>query len=170
MPGRAAFDDQSVEKLSLRLLGGFAVFIDGQSIALPPACRRLIALLALQRRPVHRLWVCATLWPHATTHRAVASLRSTVWRLRPAGAAPFLVADPQYLQLAPCVSVDWHDAVDMIERLASGDLDASMAADLLPLLQAGELLDRWTERWVAAQRSRYHDMRVGALGLQASLR
>jgi DNA-binding SARP family transcriptional activator len=72
----------------VHLLGGFAVHRGDQPVDLLPACQRLIALLALKPRPVHRLWVCATLWPQAHTRRAVANLRSTMWRLRPVGADP----------------------------------------------------------------------------------
>src|SRR5258705_9824112 len=98
------------EEYAVNLLGQFAVRRDDQPVELPPACQRLIALVALKRRPVHRLWVCAMLWPHAQTRRAVASLRSTMWRLRPRGADPPLQVDPQYIELAPTVSVDWHPA------------------------------------------------------------
>lgn len=36
-------------------------------------------------------------------------------------------------------------------------------AELLPLLRAGELLDKWTEPWVDDHRDRYHEIRVAAL-------
>jgi DNA-binding SARP family transcriptional activator len=150
-------------EFSLHLLGGFAVHRGEQSVDLPPACQRLVALIALKRKPVHRLWVCAILWPHAPTRRAVASLRSAMWRLRPAGADPLLIADPQHIQLAPEVSVDWHDSVDLIEQLLGGEIDPQLVADLLPLLRAGELLDTWAEPWVAHERNRYHGMRTSAL-------
>ncbi|MDT5210784.1 MAG: hypothetical protein QOF67_3199 [Mycobacterium sp.] len=155
------------EEFSLNLLGQFAVHRGQQPVDLPPACQRLIALVALKRRPVHRLWVCAMLWPHAQTRRAVASLRSTMWRLRPVGADPLLVVDPQYIGLAPGVSVDWHDAVDQIGHLL-GDgqpapvVDPQFVAELLPLLRAGELLDGWAEPWAASERQRYRAMRKAA--------
>ena len=151
-----------MDQLTLHLLGGFAVEHDGRHVDLPPACQRLIALAALKRRPVHRLWVCATLWPHAQTRRAVASLRSAMWRLRPLGVEGLLTVDPQYVQLSADVSVDWHDAVDLIEQLTAGDIGPQLVSDLLPLLRAGELLDRWAEPWVSAERDRYHAMRMSA--------
>lgn len=157
------FHDRRVEKFSLQLLGGFAVHHGDRPVELPPACQRLVALVALKRRPVHRLWVCATLWPHAQTRKAVASLRSALWRLRPVGADPLLVVDPQYLELAPEVVVDWHEAVDLIEQLSDRGADPHLVAKLLPLLRAGELLDRWAERWVADERDRYHAMRMNAI-------
>jgi len=155
------------EEFSLNLLGQFAVHRGQQPVELPPACQRLIALVALKRRPVHRLWVCAMLWPHAQTRRAVASLRSTMWRLRPVGADPLLEVDPQYIGLAPGVSVDWHDAVDQIGHLL-GDgepapvVDPQFVAELLPLLRAGELLDGWAEPWAASARQQYRAMRRAA--------
>jgi DNA-binding SARP family transcriptional activator len=158
-------DDQRVsDEFSLKLLGQFAVLRGDQPVDLPPACQRLIALVALKRRPVHRLWVCAMLWPHAQTRRAIASLRSTMWRLRPAGADPLLEVDPQYLALAPGVSVDFYDAVDQIGQLLDHDepVDPQFVSGLLQLLRAGELLDGWSEPWATAERQRYRAMRKEA--------
>jgi DNA-binding SARP family transcriptional activator len=155
------------EQFSLNLLGRFAVYRGDHLVELPPACQRLIALTALKRRPVHRLWVCAVLWPHAPTRRAVASLRSAMWRLRPVGAEALLEVDPQYIALSPDVSVDWHDATDLIERLLADDeptgADPLLVADLIPLLRSGDLLDRWAERWLTDERDRYHAIRLDAL-------
>ena len=154
------------EEFSLNLLGQFAVHRAQHPVELPPACQRLIALVALKRRPVHRLWVCAMLWPHAQTRRAIANLRSTMWRLRPLAADPLLEVDPQYIALAPDVSVDWHHAVDKIGRLLDHDdptaVSPQFVADLLPLLRAGELLDGWTEPWATGERQRYRTMRKEA--------
>jgi two-component SAPR family response regulator len=152
------------EEFALKLLGQFAVHRGEEPVELPPACQRLIALVALKRRPVHRLWVCAMLWPHAQTRRAIASLRSTMWRLRPVGADPLLEIDPQYIALASAVSVDWYDSVDKIGHLLESDepVDPQFVADLLPLLRAGELLDGWTEPWAHAERQRYRATRKAA--------
>jgi DNA-binding SARP family transcriptional activator len=155
------------DHFSLDLLGGFAVRHGDRPVELPPACQRLVALLALKRRPVHRLWVCAMLWPHTQTRRAVASLRSTMWRLRPAGADPLLTVDPQYVALSSDVTVDWHDASDHIVRLLDDDepagVDPQLVADLLPLLRAGDLLEGWSEKWVVRERVRYRTMRAAAM-------
>jgi DNA-binding SARP family transcriptional activator len=152
-----------VDQLSLHLLGGFAVDRNGQHVELPPACQRVVTLVALKRRPVHRLWVCATLWPHAQTRRAVAGLRSATWRLRPLGVETLLAVDPPYLQLGTDVPVDWLEALDLMEQLRAGNIDPQLVAELLPLLRAGELLDRWAEPWVTSERDRYHGMRMTAV-------
>jgi len=151
-----------MSQFSVQLLGEFAVHRGTERIDLPPACQRLVALIALKRGPAHRLWLCANLWPHVQTHKAIASLRSAIWRLRPVGAGAMLAADPQYLQLAPDVTVDWHRSVDLIGRLLDGRIDAPLVAEALPLLRRGEVLDSWTERWVAPERERYRDMRTKA--------
>lgn len=155
------------DQFSLDLLGGFAVRHGDRTVELPPACQRMLALLALKRRPLHRLWVCAMLWPHTPTRRAVASLRSTMWRLRPAGADPLLLIDPQYVALSSDVTVDWHDATDHIDRLLDHDepagADPQLVSDLLPLLRAGDLLHGWADKWVVRERVRYRTMRTAAL-------
>ena len=106
------------------------------------------------------------LWPHAQTRRAIASLRSTMWRLRPVGADPLLEVDPQYVALAPDVSVDWYDAADRIARLLDhaepAAVDPQFVAELLPLLRAGELLNGWGEPWATAERQRYRSIRKAA--------
>lgn len=94
--------------------------------------------------------------------QAVASLRSATWRLRPLSVTGLLTVDPQYLQLGAGVSVDLHDAVDLLEQLLAGGIDPHLVAELLPPLRAAELLDRWTEPWVDGHRDRYHEMRTAA--------
>lgn len=73
------------------------------------------------------------------------------------------------MALAPGVSVDWHEAVDLIAQLLGGSepagADPALVADLLPLLRAGELLDGWADRWLAHERCRYRAMRMAALEL-----
>lgn len=86
-----------------------------------------------------------------------------MWRLRPVGADPLLMVDPQYLELSPDVYVDWHHSADLIEQLLDGNADSQLVSDLLPLLRAGDLLDRWLERWVTNDRDQYHLMRKTAL-------
>ena len=83
------------------------------------------------------------------------------------GADPLLEIDPQYIGLAPGVSVDWHDAVDQIgQLLGDGEpapvVDPQFVAELLPLLRAGELLDGWAEPWAASERQRYRALRKAA--------
>ncbi len=108
----ARLEDERVSKqFTLNLLGEFAVYRDMEPLVLPPSCRRLVALAAVKRRELHRSWVCDLLWPDSPPHKAVSSLRSALWRLRPLGADTLLVVRHQYVSLAPEVKVDWHEAL-----------------------------------------------------------
>lgn len=155
------------ENFTITMLGGFAIYRDGELLDLPPSCRRLLALAALKRRAVPRSWVCATLWPTTRPDRAAARLRTTLWRLRPMGADAVLTVTSGSIAIAPHVLVDWYDAVDLIGGLLgrcepTGPF-ADIAAGLMPLLRAGALLDGWTDEWNAYARDTYRDLRLDAL-------
>jgi DNA-binding SARP family transcriptional activator len=111
--------------------------------------------------------MCSVLWPTSPPQRAVARLRTTLWRLRPLGADALLTVHPQSIAVAPGVSVDWHDALDLIGRLlqpsAPAGTDRALAANLMPLLRAGDLLEGWSEPWHAHPRRSYGGMRMAAL-------
>lgn len=155
------------DDFALNMLGGFTVFKNAEPLALPPSCQRVVALAALKRKSLHRQWVCSVLWPYSPPRKAVASLRSALWRLRPLGADALLTIDAQSLVLSPGVSVDWHDSVDLIDRLLTAETPAGsepdVVADLLPLLRNGDLLQGWGDRWCGAERNRYRGMRHAAL-------
>lgn len=153
------------EQFEITLLGGFGVYRDDRPVDLPPSCRRVIALAALKRRALPRAEVCAVLWPTSSPDRATARLRTTLWRLRPLGADALLTVDPHSVAIAPDVSVDWHDAVDLIGRLLqdAAEPDREVVADLLPLLRAGALLNGWTDEWSSHERRSHHTLRMAAI-------
>jgi DNA-binding SARP family transcriptional activator len=155
------------EQFTVTMLGGFEVHRDGQPLDLPPSCQRLVALAVLKRRAVPRSWTCRTLWPATRPDRATARLRTTLWRLRPMGADGVLVISPQSIAIAPDVAVDWYNAVDRIGQLLGHSEPAEpgrdLAAELLPLLRAGALLDGWTDDWNAYARETYRELRLEAL-------
>jgi DNA-binding SARP family transcriptional activator len=155
------------EQFAITLLGGFEVYRDNQLLDLPPSCQRVVALAALKRRAVPRSWMCRALWPTTRPARAIARLRTTLWRLRPLGADALLDVKPQSVAIGPGVSVDWYAAVDLIgqllDRAGSARPDRDLVAGLLPLLRAGHLLEGWTDDWNAHSRNTYHELRLDAL-------
>jgi DNA-binding SARP family transcriptional activator len=155
------------EQFVITLLGGFEVYRDDQMLDLPPSCQRLVALAALKRRAVPRSWLCRALWPTTRPDRATARLRTTLWRLRPMGADGLLTVTPQSIAIAPDVSVDWYEAVDLIGQLLGhvepAGRDRDLTAELLPLMRAGALLDGWTDDWNEYARITYRDLRLDAL-------
>ena len=162
------------EQFTITMLGGFEVYRDDQLLDLPPSCQRLVALAALKRRPVPRGYVCRTLWPTTRSDRATARLRTTLWRLRPMGAAALLDVTPQSIGVGHDVAVDWFDAVDLIGELLGHRPqtrpDHDVAAELLPLLREGALLEGWHDDWSACARDSYRDLRLDALDVLVGAR
>ena len=151
-------------RFSITLLGGFGARRGDTPVELPPGCQRVVAFLALARRPVDRDRVCTRLWPGVPPTNAIARLRSTLWRLRCCGAEGMLETDPRTFAIASGVHVDWWRAVDISSRILStltwtGAPDPMLLADLIPLLEAGDLLDGWSDAWAAPERCRYHAVR-----------
>src|ERR1019366_5937001 len=66
--------------LRLALLGRFALMRGDLEIEIAAGGQRLVALLALRDRHVTRQYVAGNLWPEYSTERALADLRTTLWR------------------------------------------------------------------------------------------
>ena len=148
------------EPVDLRLLGGFELFVGDRSIDLPPGGQRLIALLAMRRRPTLRTLVAGTLWLDGSDQRAAANLRSVLWRLNRNGASLF-ESDHGRLQLNPAMRVDLHEATTFARRLVSGAAPVedeggwrTLRADVLP---------DWYDDWLTEEREHFHQLRLHAL-------
>ena len=88
--------------LALTVVGPFELSYDGGTITLPPMLERVVAYLALHRGPAKRPNVAGTLWGDTSETRAMASLRSALWRLRRAGL-PMIDGSGEHLALSPLV-------------------------------------------------------------------
>ena len=126
--------------------------------------QRLLALLALQGRPLERLWVAGTLWMDASEERAGASLRSALWRLPQPGGTPMVESSVTHLRLARDIDVDLHDLSARMERLeqASTAIDDRTGSSAL----TRDLLPDWYEDWVVLERERFRQLRLHALEAQ----
>lgn len=144
----------------LHLLRGFELRYDGAPVDLPLGSQRVLAFLALQDRPVHRLYAAGTLWLRAASQeRANANLRSALWRLRQAGH-DLVVSTPSHLCLHEQVEVDLHRAIERSRTaLSSTSMDGFVPGDDL----AGDLLPDWYDDWVEADRERLRQLRLHAL-------
>ena len=142
--------------IRITLLGDFDLAADGETQALPRRAHRLLALLALRPPGIGRDEAAALLTPQHAEEAARCSLRGTLGLLR-ATRLPLLAADGDVLRLAPRVVVDVRDAEEMAR---SG---AVMSIPGAPDHRKLELLRRWTDPWVEAERERLRGLFGGAL-------
>ncbi len=143
------------------LLEGFQLQHRGGAIALPPACQRVVAFLALQTRPLTRVYVAGALWLHASEPRSCASLRSALWRIRRSIAEPVIDATPTHVALRRDVAVDVDDVVHAMRGLLSSDSATREELDATYL--TGELLPDWYDDWLDPERERLRQLRLHAL-------
>lgn len=144
--------------LDVKLLGGFRSFVDGREIIVSGSCARVVAFLALANdRCVQRELIAETLWPEAEPPRALANLRSSLWRLPPP-LKPWIRRVGDRVELDPSATVD----IDALE---------STAAHSVPLaVLTAPLLPSWYDDWVLLERERIDLRRVAALEVIASER
>jgi DNA-binding SARP family transcriptional activator len=145
--------------VQLNLLRGFELVCEGERVSLPRSAQRVLAFVALQDRPVQRVYVAGRLWLEASEQRSFANLRSALWRLRRPGY-PLVDATPTHLQLADGVQVDLQRAIAASRRAlyAPAHDSALEDGDL-----AGDLLPDWYEDWVDDERQRLRQLRLHAL-------
>lgn len=141
-------------RLHIRLLDGFQLDCDYTPIHVVPGARRLLALLALREGPVPRTVAAELLWPDASSRRASACLRSSLWRLvKP--PTPLVDITEGALTLGTEVEVDFRRASAFAAAPgASPEALAMLRADLLP---------GWWQPWVEVERDWWRQARLRAL-------
>ncbi|MGW8375344.1 BTAD domain-containing putative transcriptional regulator [Streptomyces sp. ODS28] len=127
------------------------------------SAQRLLAFLAVQRRPLTRSHVAESLWPDTPPAKAAANLRSALWRVHKSCECAVKGSAPQ-LQLAPGVTVDLFGVQERAHRL----LDRHTPCDELLTPQvcaelSADLLPDWYDDWLIADRERHHHLRLHAL-------
>ncbi len=152
----------------LQLLGGFALEWLDSRIELPAGMQRLLAYLALQG-PSHRCVVAGTLWPEAPETQAMASLRTSVWRMNKAFPG-LLSAASATLSLTDGTSVDSREQERFATQVLRADADRQeWCLSQLDCLWLGDLLPGWYEDWVLFERERLSQLRQHALERSASV-
>jgi DNA-binding SARP family transcriptional activator len=141
----------------LQLIGEFALEQDSQLIELPQSARRLVAFLAVHDYPLTRSYAAGTLWPDVTQERAAGNLRTSLWRLRQAGA-DVVTATATTVSLSAGIAVDLHELL----RDARVCMTEQEMPDLAERL-GGDLLPDWYEEWLVGVRERLRQLRLHAL-------
>jgi DNA-binding SARP family transcriptional activator len=144
-----------IERLELKLLGGFSVAVDGRPVAEDAWPKRsgvdLVKLLALaEGRRMPRDAVLEALWPHLDPEAAARNLYKAATYARQAlGDRRAVVIAEGFVELAPGAQV-----ITDLERFEAGERD----------VYGGELLpdDRYAE-WAAPARGRVRERRVEIL-------
>jgi DNA-binding SARP family transcriptional activator len=149
----------------LRLLDGFELLLDGESLSEPLSVQRLLAFLALHDRPPRRVYVAGRLWPETTEVRAFANLRSTLWRAHRCGHQLVEPAN-SHLRLAADVQVDVHRATADARLLIDGSAEGT-DQDPQRFALLSQLLPDWYDDWVDIERERYRQLGLHALEMLA---
>jgi DNA-binding SARP family transcriptional activator len=153
--------DYSSTPTVMLLLDGFDLRRRGASIAIPLGAQRLLAFLAVRKRPQLRSHVAAMLWLDSTEEHSQASLRSMLWRVRRC-AGELILATGQQLRLHPGLQVDLHAAECLAhDILASPAVAVSESVAFDSLCQ--DLLPHWYDDWVLLEREHFRQLRLHAL-------
>lgn len=167
----------------LRLLGRFALAVDGTAVAIASRGQRVLAYLGLHRRAVMRAELAGCLWGECSEKRALANLRTTLWRL-PAKVSSVIEIRGQCLALHPSVTCDVDDLEAAFWALAQGGLQLPVLRVIVArLARSGshapvspdavfalgeELLPGWYDDWALVARERLTELRLQGLELAST--
>jgi DNA-binding SARP family transcriptional activator len=146
---------------SLGLLRSFQLVVGDRKVLLPPNCQRVLALVGLSNAPLRRTYIAGVLWPERSDDRALANLRSVLWRLRQP-APPVVSATAGKVELARDVVVDVRSLRNLTVRI----LDPAVGLDDLDLHVTSleeDLLPDWYDDWIILERERLRHLRLHAL-------
>jgi DNA-binding SARP family transcriptional activator len=142
------------------LLGGFQLTVDDRTVAVPASTQRIISMLALRGR-TGRSRLAGSLWPETTEMRALASLRTAIWRANQ--TAPGLVDSAHdSVDLAADVEVDVARLVQTAHDVMDGRATAGIDGPALRYVE-GDLLPDWNDDWLVVDRERLRQLRLHVL-------
>jgi DNA-binding SARP family transcriptional activator len=144
--------------VALELLDRFRLRRGLVRVDVPLRSATVLAFLAIKGRQVHRSVVAGTLWGDLPEARALADLRSALYRIR----VPAVRATGDVLELVPGVSVDLREAMDVARAIVRTPGLPARIEPVIDLL-GRELLPDSDELWIEPARERYRHLRLRAL-------
>ncbi|MFE9018085.1 BTAD domain-containing putative transcriptional regulator [Streptomyces sp. NPDC007808] len=155
--GHAARTPHFDNSASVHLLGSFQLQAGDTEVFLAEGPQRLVALLALRGR-MTRSRLAGTLWPENTEKRALASLRTAIWRTN--SAAPWLLnGSGKAIALDTSVAVDVRSLVETAKTAIRGEGESGLLAESFPDVD-DDLLPDWDDEWLAQERERLRQLRL----------
>jgi DNA-binding SARP family transcriptional activator len=148
-------------RLRVQVLDSFAVRLDREAVSLPMSSRRVVAFLALRGHPVLRVHVAGSLWLDSPEERAVANLRSALWRIHRSGVE-LVQAHGDTLELAAGVRVDLAEATSLARRLI-GSVPMGAGADVEWTPLSRDVLPDWDDDWALIEREQFRNLSLQAL-------
>jgi len=153
--------------MQLEILDRFRLSAGTSDVEVPPRSAMVLAFLAIQDRPVRRSVLADALWPALSERRALASLRSAIYRLHAPAPGLIVVAKGASLELAPGLLIDLREAITLARNLAT---TAVIPADIGGIVQllSRELLPDWEQDWIEPEREHFRQLRLRALDTLAA--
>ena len=145
----------------IELLGCFRIVVAKEMTFEIASARRLLALLALNRRPMARDQMITTLWPDIAERQAHGRLRTALWRLGSAREGLVRIRG-DHLELAKGCEVDLRLAESLGRDLLAGEMDPGNEGSLIDMY-SHDLLPDWDESWVDSERECFRETRVHVL-------
>ena len=147
----------------LRLLGEFELRSAEGTISVAKAQQRVLAYLAVTRRPVSRSLLSQQLSEEPDEDRGPSALRSSLWRLpRPAGVS-LVHSRGSDVRLAPEVSVDLWESERSARYLHRPTALTDPVTPTDPADWSHDLLPEWADEWLVMERESYRQLRLHAL-------
>lgn len=144
----------------LTLLGGFRLTVEGRTVSVPASTQRILSLLALRGRS-GRSRLAGSLWPETSEARALASLRTAIWRANQ--VSPALVeSGHDAVDLADDVEVDVTTLIATAHQVLDGTRTVSIDSPRLTQVE-GDLLPDWDDEWLLVDRERLRQLRLHVL-------
>jgi DNA-binding SARP family transcriptional activator len=147
----------------LHLLGQFELRAGGRVITVARAQQRLLAYLAVTRRPVTRKLLTQHLSEEPDLGRGPSALRSTLWRLPRPGGAPLVASSGSHVTLAPTVGVDLWDSESSAKHLHREGIEIAACTAADPADWSDDLLPGWADEWLVVEQESYRQLRLHAL-------
>lgn len=148
-----------VDRFQISLLGSFRLSHCGSPVDIPSREQKLLALLAL-RGQTSRSRLAGILWPEATEARALASLRTSLWRVQHV-APEVLIAMGCTVEVDRRVRVDAREFVD--HATSTLQYDRAHPPPKLEDVSHGDLLVDWDDDWLTSDRERMRQLRLHLL-------